>query len=102
MLEGSEISIYYDPMICKLVTYGQDRTEALARMGKALDSYVIKGVTHNIPLLREVISHPRFLSGKISTKFLAEVSRLLVAGESWRVVLTTFVRNSLVGLAVTC
>ena len=43
VLEGSEISIYYDPMICKLVTYGQDRKEALARMAQALDSYVIKG-----------------------------------------------------------
>ena len=43
VLEGSEISIYYDPMICKLVTYGADRKEALARMSKALDSYVIKG-----------------------------------------------------------
>ncbi|KAG7467095.1 hypothetical protein MATL_G00149660 [Megalops atlanticus] len=71
--EGSDISIYYDPMISKLVTYGSTRAEALQRMEKALDSYVIRGVTHNIPLLREIIVHPRFISGDISTKFLPEV-----------------------------
>uniref|UniRef100_A0A3B3RQ42 Propionyl-CoA carboxylase alpha chain, mitochondrial n=1 Tax=Paramormyrops kingsleyae TaxID=1676925 RepID=A0A3B3RQ42_9TELE len=71
--EGSDISIYYDPMISKLVTYGSTRAEALQRMVEALDSYVIQGVTHNIPLLREVITHPRFISGDISTKFLQEV-----------------------------
>ncbi|CAG8736021.1 17186_t:CDS:2, partial [Dentiscutata erythropus] len=72
IVEGSEISIYYDPLICKLSTYGETRDEAINTMLKALDSYVIKGVTHNIPLLREVISSQRFQSGKISTKFLAE------------------------------
>ncbi|XP_077987344.1 propionyl-CoA carboxylase alpha chain, mitochondrial-like [Glandiceps talaboti] len=68
--EGSEISIYYDPMISKLVTYGKDRKEALRYMQKALDHYVIRGVTHNIPLLHEVIRHPKFVSGDIDTKFL--------------------------------
>ncbi|KAG0098405.1 hypothetical protein BGZ93_000183 [Podila epicladia] len=72
IVEGSEISIYYDPMICKLCTHGATRDEAIENMKRALDSYVIKGVTHNIPLLREVISHDRFGSGKYSTKFLAE------------------------------
>uniref|UniRef100_A0A3Q2T720 Propionyl-CoA carboxylase alpha chain, mitochondrial n=1 Tax=Fundulus heteroclitus TaxID=8078 RepID=A0A3Q2T720_FUNHE len=71
--EGSDISIYYDPMISKLVTFGSTRAEALARMEDALDSYVIRGVTHNIPLLREIITHPRFISGDISTNFLPEV-----------------------------
>ncbi|XP_006846727.1 PREDICTED: propionyl-CoA carboxylase alpha chain, mitochondrial [Chrysochloris asiatica] len=70
---GSDISIYYDPMISKLITYGSDRTEALKRMEDALDSYVIRGVTHNISLLREVIIHSRFIKGDISTKFLSEV-----------------------------
>lgn len=70
--EGSEISIYYDPMICKLSTWGETRHDALKIMEKALDSYVIKGVTHNLPLLRDVISHPRFQKGALSTKFLAE------------------------------
>ncbi|CAH8492421.1 unnamed protein product [Schistosoma rodhaini] len=71
--EGSEISIYYDPMICKLVTYGPDRQTALNTMTKALDSYVIRGVTHNIPLLRDIVTEKRFVSGDISTKYLSEV-----------------------------
>uniref|UniRef100_A0A7E4W8J7 Propionyl-CoA carboxylase alpha chain, mitochondrial n=1 Tax=Panagrellus redivivus TaxID=6233 RepID=A0A7E4W8J7_PANRE len=52
--EGSEISIYYDPLICKLVSHGKDRNEALNRISSALDHYVIRGVTHNIPLLRDI------------------------------------------------
>lgn len=71
--EGSDIGIYYDPMISKLVTYGANRAEALQRMEEALDTYVIRGVTHNIPLLREVIIHPRFVKGDITTNFLPEV-----------------------------
>lgn len=71
--EGSDISIYYDPMISKLVTYGATRAEALAKMEDALDNYVIRGVTHNIPLLREIITHPRFISGDITTNFLPDV-----------------------------
>ncbi|XP_072267744.1 propionyl-CoA carboxylase alpha chain, mitochondrial [Pyxicephalus adspersus] len=71
--EGSDISIYYDPMISKLVTHGSTRAEALKRMEDALDNYVIRGVTHNIPLLREVITNPRFIKGDITTKFLPEV-----------------------------
>ncbi|XP_064615052.1 propionyl-CoA carboxylase alpha chain, mitochondrial-like [Liolophura sinensis] len=71
--EGSEISIYYDPMICKLVTYGDTRDEALATMTAALDSYVIRGVTYNIPLLRDIITEPKFVSGDITTKYLTEV-----------------------------
>uniref|UniRef100_A0A8C2HXG0 Propionyl-CoA carboxylase subunit alpha n=1 Tax=Cyprinus carpio TaxID=7962 RepID=A0A8C2HXG0_CYPCA len=85
--EGSDISIYYDPMISKLVTYGKTREEALKKMEEALDNYVIRDVTHNIPLLREIIVHPRFVSGDISTKFLPEVypdgfkGHMLTAGE---------------------
>ncbi|XP_038242562.1 propionyl-CoA carboxylase alpha chain, mitochondrial [Dermochelys coriacea] len=71
--EGSDISIYYDPMISKLITYGIDRAEALQRMEEALDNYVIRGVTHNIALLREVIIHPHFVQGDVSTKFLPDV-----------------------------
>ncbi|XP_049634573.1 propionyl-CoA carboxylase alpha chain, mitochondrial [Suncus etruscus] len=70
---GSDISIYYDPMISKLITYGSNRTEALKRMEDALDNYVIRGVTHNIALLREVIINSRFIKGDINTKFLSEV-----------------------------
>jgi len=54
--EGSEISIFYDPMICKLVTYGPTRTAALNTMAEALDNYVIRGVTNNISLLRDIVT----------------------------------------------
>jgi propionyl-CoA carboxylase alpha chain len=70
--EGSNISIYYDPLISKLCTHGKDRAEALKRMCRALDTYVIKGVKHNIPILRDIITHPRFMKGDISTKFIAQ------------------------------
>ncbi|RUS83384.1 hypothetical protein EGW08_008850 [Elysia chlorotica] len=73
IMEGSEISIYYDPMICKLVTYGRNRGLARETMIQSLDSYVIKGVTHNIPLLRDILTEKRFVEGDISTNYLPEV-----------------------------
>lgn len=72
-IEGSEMYVEYDPLICKLATHGKTRKEAIGNMIKALDEYVIKGVTHNIPLLRAVFAHPRFQDGRhITTHFLAE------------------------------
>jgi len=70
--EKTEISVYYDPMICKLITYGKTRQESIDRMKEALDVYVIDGVKHNISLLRTVLEHPRYVSGNITTKFLQE------------------------------
>jgi len=70
--EGSEISIYYDPLICKLVTNGKSRDEALRVMRDALDHYVIRGVINNIPLLRDIVTEKRFKSGNITTKYLPE------------------------------
>ncbi|MDP7041567.1 MAG: biotin/lipoyl-containing protein, partial [Gammaproteobacteria bacterium] len=70
--EGGEVSMYYDPMIAKLITYGKDRAEALDRMGEALDSYYIRGVSHNISFLNALIAHPRFIEGKLTTNFIAE------------------------------
>ncbi|XP_049723185.1 propionyl-CoA carboxylase alpha chain, mitochondrial isoform X3 [Elephas maximus indicus] len=68
------LSQYQEPIhLPGLITYGSDRTEALKRMEDALDNYVIRGVTHNICLLREVITHSRFIKGDINTKFLSEV-----------------------------
>uniref|UniRef100_A0A3B3B785 Propionyl-CoA carboxylase alpha chain, mitochondrial n=1 Tax=Oryzias melastigma TaxID=30732 RepID=A0A3B3B785_ORYME len=61
------------PLCLQLVTFGATRAEALARMEESLDRYVIRGVTHNIPLLREIITHPLFISGDISTNFLPDV-----------------------------
>ncbi|KAJ3146505.1 hypothetical protein HDU89_006187 [Geranomyces variabilis] len=72
IVEGGEISVHYDPLICKLITSGETREEALEAMVTALDAFVIKGVTHNIPLLREVFARPRFVSGSLSTAFLSE------------------------------
>ena len=70
--EGSDISVYYDPMISKLITYAPTRNEALARMRAALDQYVIRGVTHNINFLRSLCDHPRFIRGDLSTAFIPE------------------------------
>jgi len=70
--EGSEISMFYDPMICKLTCYGANREEAIATSVNALDHYVIRGVTHNIPLLRDVLTESRFQSGSFTTSYLPE------------------------------
>uniref|UniRef100_A0A8C6FHZ0 Propionyl-CoA carboxylase alpha chain, mitochondrial n=1 Tax=Moschus moschiferus TaxID=68415 RepID=A0A8C6FHZ0_MOSMO len=68
------LSQYEEPIrLPGLITYGSDRTEALKRMEDALDNYVIRGVTHNIALLREVIINSRFIEGDINTKFLSDV-----------------------------
>ncbi|OTF76263.1 propionyl-CoA carboxylase alpha chain-like protein, partial [Euroglyphus maynei] len=73
VVEGSDISIYYDPLICKLITYGKDRNEALATMAKSLDNYVIRGLTHNIPLLRDIITEKNFVDGHIDTNYLPRI-----------------------------
>ncbi len=70
--EGSEITMFYDPMIAKLVTYGKDRDEAIAEMGRALDAYEVSGIAHNINFLNAVCNHPRFKAGKLTTGFIAE------------------------------
>jgi len=72
IVEGSEVSMYYDPMIAKLITYGEDRNQALERMGEALDAYYIRGVSHNISFLNALIAHPRFIEGRLTTNFIAE------------------------------
>jgi propionyl-CoA carboxylase alpha chain len=70
--EGSEVSMFYDPMIAKLVTYGDNRDQAIARMADALDAYYIRGVSHNISFLNALILHPRFKEGRLTTNFIAE------------------------------
>ncbi|MGI9292246.1 MAG: acetyl-CoA carboxylase biotin carboxylase subunit [Gammaproteobacteria bacterium] len=72
IVEGSEVSMYYDPMIAKLVTYGETRDEAMEYMADALDAYYIRGVTHNISFLNNLIAHPGFRSGNYTTNFIAE------------------------------
>ncbi|MBI3953380.1 MAG: acetyl-CoA carboxylase biotin carboxylase subunit [Chloroflexi bacterium] len=68
--EGWEVSTYYDPLLAKLVVWGPDRTAAVQRMREALDMYVVEGVKTNIPLLKDVLQHPEFLSGNYTTGFL--------------------------------
>ncbi len=72
VVEGSEITMYYDPMIAKLVTKGQDRDGAIAAMQSALDSYYVRGINHNMSFLTALISHPRFVEGHLTTAFIDE------------------------------
>ena len=70
--EGGEISIYYDPLIAKLVTHAPTRVRAIAAQARALDEYVIDGIRHNIPFLAALMQHPRWREGRLSTGFIAE------------------------------
>ncbi len=70
--EGSEISMFYDPMIAKLVTHGSDRPAAIAAMQDALDCYEISGVAHNSGFLNAVLGRSRFAEGRLSTAFIEE------------------------------
>ena len=72
VFEGGEISIYYDPMIAKLVTHANDRLTAIEAQGRALDEFYIDGIRHNIPFLSSLMQHPRWKSGQLSTGFIAE------------------------------
>jgi len=73
--EGGEISLYYDPMIAKLVTHANTRVEAIDAQADALDAFVIEGIRHNIPFLSAIMQHPRWCAGKLSTGFIAEEFR---------------------------
>ncbi len=70
--EGGEVSIYYDPMIAKLVTHGIDRRQAISGMREALNEYYIRGVRHNIGFLGALVGHNRFQAGHLSTNFIAD------------------------------
>ncbi|SMO55598.1 acetyl-CoA carboxylase biotin carboxylase subunit [Paracoccus laeviglucosivorans] len=70
--EGGEISMYYDPMIAKLCTWAPTRGDAIERMRQALDEFEVEGIGHNLPFLSAVMDHPKFVSGEISTAFIAE------------------------------
>lgn len=70
--EGMEIPIYYDPMIAKLVTYGKDRQEAIDRMIRAIDEYIIKGIETTLPFGRFVMEHPAFTGGDFDTHFVGK------------------------------
>ncbi len=70
--EGGEISMYYDPMIAKLCTWGETRGAAIETMRNALDSFEVEGIGHNLPFVAAVMDHPKFVSGDMTTAFIAE------------------------------
>lgn len=70
--EGGEISMYYDPMIAKLCTWGPTRADAIEGMRQALDTFEVEGIGHNLPFCAAVMDHPRFIKGDITTAFIAE------------------------------
>jgi propionyl-CoA carboxylase alpha chain len=70
--EGSEISMFYDPMVAKLCTWAPTRPEAIDAMADALDAFVVDGIEHNIPFLAALMQHPRWREGRLSTAFIAE------------------------------
>jgi len=72
VIEGSEISIYYDPLIAKLITHGATREAAIDAQVDAIDAYVIRGPGHNLDFLSAVMQHPRFRAGELTTGFIAE------------------------------
>ena len=70
--EGGEVSMFYDPMIAKLITWGKTRDEAADKQIEALDRFEIEGLGHNIDFVSAIMQHPRFRSGELTTGFIAE------------------------------
>ncbi|AOR75693.1 acetyl/propionyl/methylcrotonyl-CoA carboxylase subunit alpha [Novosphingobium resinovorum] len=70
--EGGEVSMFYDPMIAKLITWGETRDEAADKQIAALDAFEIEGLGHNIDFVSAIMQHPRFRSGELTTGFIAE------------------------------
>ncbi|MEK9952992.1 MAG: acetyl/propionyl/methylcrotonyl-CoA carboxylase subunit alpha [Curvibacter sp.] len=70
--EGGEIPMYYDSMIAKLIVHGKDRNEAIAKMREALNGFVIRGISSNIPFQAALLAHPDFVAGRFNTGFIAQ------------------------------
>ena len=70
--DGGEIPMYYDSMIAKLIVHGKDRQHAIARMREALNGFVIRGISSNIPFQAALLAHPKFVAGDFNTGFIAE------------------------------
>ncbi len=70
--DGGEIPMYYDSMIAKLIVHGKDRLDAIAKMREALNSFVIRGISSNIPFQAALLAHPKFVAGDFNTGFIAE------------------------------
>ncbi|HEY1227478.1 MAG TPA: ATP-grasp domain-containing protein, partial [Ramlibacter sp.] len=70
--EGGEIPMYYDSMIAKLIVHGKDRKDAIAKMREALNGFVIRGISSNVPFQAALLAHPQFVAGQFNTGFIAE------------------------------
>ena len=70
--DGGEIPMFYDSMIAKLIVHGKDRLEAIAKMREALNGFVIRGISSNIPFQAALLAHPKFVAGDFNTGFIAE------------------------------
>jgi propionyl-CoA carboxylase alpha chain len=70
--EGGEVSMFYDPMVAKVCTYGENRDQAIETMKEALSAFIIEGICHNSTFLEAVLAHPRFATGDISTNFIEQ------------------------------
>ncbi|MBU0786635.1 MAG: acetyl/propionyl/methylcrotonyl-CoA carboxylase subunit alpha [Gammaproteobacteria bacterium] len=72
VLDGGEIPMFYDSMIAKLIVHGKDRMDAIAKMREALNGFVIRGISSNIPFQAALLAHPKFVAGDFNTGFIAE------------------------------
>jgi acetyl-CoA carboxylase biotin carboxylase subunit len=79
--EGAEVPIYYDPMIAKLIAWGENRVEAILRMRRALREYQVRGIKTNISFHQWIVRHPRFMSADFSTAFIDEEYRTMTKAE---------------------
>jgi len=68
--QGARVTVYYDPMVAKLITHGRDRPEAIDRMRRALREFVVKGIKTSLPFHEQVMKHPKFLEGHYDTRFI--------------------------------
>ena len=72
VVEGDEVTVFYDPLLAKLVTHAPDRAAAVDAQARALDGFAVGGIRHNIPFLSAVMAHPRWRAGRLSTGFIDE------------------------------
>jgi acetyl-CoA carboxylase biotin carboxylase subunit len=79
VVAGSVITVFYDPMISKLLTWGETRDEALGRMRRALDEYRVGGIKNNLPFHRRLLRHPKFIAGEYDTGFIDREKAVLLA-----------------------
>ena len=73
--EGDEVPSYYDPLVSKLVAWGEDRASAIARMRRAVREYKVLGIKTTLPFFERVLRHPDFLAGRIDTSFVERLGR---------------------------